>query len=200
MAQSDRPPAGWVALGGVIEPGESVAAYAARRQTVRATCRSDGCNRNITIDPVEQAKRGFGAVSMRRLRGLWTCHRLDGCTLGFFEDKPEIPLCLYAFVGRAHVRVRLRCQAAGCKFYRVWTVEEIVAGLEKRGVGGERTEVDGLGKLMTTACAVCKRVNWAADVLWVDTDTMGWKALGERCFEAAEIDRRGSPAKPISAS
>jgi hypothetical protein len=30
---------------------------------------------------------------------------------------------------------------------------------------------------------VPKRVNWAAEILWISTDTMGWRALGERSFE-----------------
>ena len=39
---------------------------------------------------------------------------------------------------------------------------------------------------MTTACPLSKPSNWTADVLWVSTDTMGWKALGERTFDQRE--------------
>ena len=59
----------------------------------------------------------------------------------------------------------------------------MIAGLEKRGQGDGRTEVDSLGAMMTSACPLCKKVNWAAEIHWVDTSTMGWKALGERTFE-----------------
>ena len=93
------------------------------------------------------------------------------------------PLVLGQFVGRPNVRLRLKCRGDRCKFHRLWRVEEMIAGLEKRGQGGARTEVDGLGSKMTTACPMCKRVNWTAEILWVNTDTMGWKARGERSFE-----------------
>ena len=41
----------------------------------------------------------------------------------------------------------------------------MMAGLEKRGQGGARTEVDSLGAKMTSACPMCKRVNWTAEIL-----------------------------------
>lgn len=195
MAQS-RPPAGWTCSGGVIVPAPSVSDYAARGQNVRANCQGEGCNRRIVIDPIAQVRRGLGAVHMKRLCDLWRCHRLDGCNLSFFDDAPERPLRLAHFVGLPNVRVRLRCRGSGCRFYRVWEVEQIIAGLTERRVGGEITEVAALGKLMTSACSVCKRVNWTADVLWVDPDTEGWKAMGARCFEAVEIERRAGPATP----
>ena len=59
----------------------------------------------------------------------------------------------------------------------------MIAGLAKRGHDGRRTEVERLGSMMTAPCTGCKRVNWAAEILWVNTDTMGWRALGERSFE-----------------
>lgn len=59
----------------------------------------------------------------------------------------------------------------------------MIAGLTRRRQGDDRTEIETLGKKMMTACPLCKRTNWTADVLWVSTDTMGWKALGERSFE-----------------
>ena len=70
-----------------------------------------------------------------------------------------------------------------CRFHRLWRVEQMIAGLEKRAQGDSRTEVDGLGAKMTTACAMCKRVSWTAEIVWINTDTMGWKARGERSFE-----------------
>ncbi len=67
-----------------------------------------------------------------------------------------------------------------CTFHRLWLVEEMIAGLEKRGQGS-RTEVDELGAKMTTACPTCKRVSWAADILWVSTDTWaGGRAASDR--------------------
>ncbi|MDB5480482.1 MAG: hypothetical protein JWO83_1535 [Caulobacteraceae bacterium] len=120
---------------------------------------------------------------MRQVQALWRCQRVEGCGLDFHKEKPLNPLILGQFVGRPNVRVRVRCRGDRCKFHRLWRIEEMIAGLEKRGQGGARTEVDGLGAKMTTPCPMCKRVNWGAEILWVNTDTMGWKARGERSFE-----------------
>ena len=65
----------------------------------------------------------------------------------------------------------------------------MIAGLTKRRQGDGRTEVEKLGAMMTTACPLCKRSNWTADVLWVSTDTMGWKALGGQLFDDLIADR-----------
>ena len=70
--------------------------------------------------------------------------------------------------------------------FRMWRVEEMIAGLEKRSRGGDRTEVEALGGMMSSACPICKKVNWTAEVLWIDTGTMGWKSMGERSFERLE--------------
>ena len=59
----------------------------------------------------------------------------------------------------------------------------MIAGLVKRGEEGGQTGADELGAKMRSACPKCKRVAWTAEVMWVNTDTMGWKALGERPFE-----------------
>jgi hypothetical protein len=40
--------------------------------------------------------------------------------------------------------------------------------------------------MMSSACPMCKKVNWTAEVLWIDTATMGWKSMGERSFERLE--------------
>jgi hypothetical protein len=74
----------------------------------------------------------------------------------------------------------------------------MVAGLTKRKVGGDATEVDELGRLMTSPCPLCKRSNWTAQILWVDTSTVGWQQLRERCFSPEAIKRRESPIVPIS--
>jgi len=180
---ADGPPPGWVSHSGVVEPAETVAAYAARGQAVKGTCRSGGCNRRVELEPKALCGAGLALLNMRQVQGLWRCQRLDGCGLDFHNEPPLHPLRLDQFVGRPNVRLRLRCSGNGCKFFRVWRVEEMIAGLVKRRQGDDRTEVGKLGAMMTTACPLCKRTNWTAEVLWVSTDTMGWKALGERSFE-----------------
>ncbi len=99
------------------------------------------------------------------------------------HEPPLAPLMLGMFVGKPNVRVRVRCRRERCTFFRIWTVEEMIAGLAKRGHDGRRTEVERLGSMMTAPCTVCKRVNWGAEILWVNTDTVCWRALGERSFE-----------------
>jgi hypothetical protein len=123
---------------------------------------------------------------MKTVEGLWRCGRLDGCCLEFHAEKPLVRLRLDRFVGRPNVRLRVRCQGNGCKFFRVWRVEEMIAGLTKRGQGNGHTEIGALGAMMTSACPMCGKVNWTAEVLWVDTSTMAWKSMGERSFEKLE--------------
>jgi hypothetical protein len=125
---------------------------------------------------------------MSQVKRLWRCQRIDGCGLDFHDEPPLNPLRLGQFVGRPNVRARLRCRGNGCTFYRVWRVEEMIAGLEKRRQGDDRTEVLGLGTKMTTACPLCKRANWTAELLWVSTTSQGWKTLGERSFS----ERKGT--------
>ncbi|MGI8841407.1 MAG: hypothetical protein ACR2F8_11600 [Caulobacteraceae bacterium] len=184
---ADGPPPGWISQTGIVEPADTVAGYAARVQAVKGICRAKGCNRRVELDPKALCGIGLGLVNMGQVKRLWRCQRIDGCGLDFHEEPPLNPLRLGQFVGRTNVRVRLRCRAIGCKFYRMWRVEEIIAGLEKRRQGDGRTEVVGLGKTMTTACPLCKRVNWTAELLWVSTSSQSWKAKGERSFSEREI-------------
>ncbi len=88
-----------------------------------------------------------------------------------------------------------RCRGVGCRFYRLSRAEELVEGLRKRGAGDESAEVYGLAAAkMTSGCPVCKTVNWAVDVLWINTETLGWKGQGERWFDdvAAKAARNDS--------
>lgn len=183
---ADGPPPGWVSHSGAIEPAPRVADYAARLQVVKGVCRATGCNRRVELEPKALCGAGLGLVSMDQVKNLWRCHRIDGCALDFHNEPPLNPLRLDHFLGRPNVRLRLRCRGDRCKFFRVWRVEEMIAGLTKRRQGDGRTEVEKLGAMMTTACPLCKRSNWTADVLWVSTDTMGWKALGEQTFDQRE--------------
>ena len=63
---SEHPPAGWVSLGGVLEPGSRVADYAARGQRVKGTCRAKGCNRRVDLDPKALSETGYGTVNSTR--------------------------------------------------------------------------------------------------------------------------------------
>jgi hypothetical protein len=185
---TDRPLSGWISLSGVLSPGQTVAAYAARGQRVKGACRATGCSRRVDIDPRTLAGEGYTKVHMTRLRDLWRCHRLDGCQLSFYDDRPDFPLRLGHLVGKPHVRLRARCRRDGCKYFRVWLVEQIITGLAARNVGDERTEVAAVGGLMKTPCPMCKRVNWAADVLWANTESVGWRVDPEGTFARVAKD------------
>jgi hypothetical protein len=180
---TDGLPSGWTSRSGVLGPAESVEAYAARAQVVKGVCRAKGCFRKVELEPRTLCGQGLGRLPMDQVQRLYRCARLDGCGLDYHREPPLNPLRLEQFVGRPNVRVRLRCRGDRCRFFRVWRVEEMIAGLAGRGRGSGRTEIDELGAMMTSACPLCKRVNWTAEVLWVDTSTMGWRALGEGSFE-----------------
>ena len=187
MARPNVPPPGYVACNGTVAPGGCVADYAARRQVVKAGCRTRGCNRHITLDPEVLSRDGMGALAMRKIQQLWKCNRIDGCGLEFHNERPGVPLMLGHFVGLPHVRIRLRCREAACEFARVYPVEALIKGLAARKQGDERTEIEVLPGKMTSACPVCKKANWTADVLWADTETLGWRTHG-----AATFDRYGT--------
>jgi hypothetical protein len=125
---------------------------------------------------------------MRRIRDLWRCHQLDGCELTFYDDTPDNPLRLGHLEGLLHVRVRVRCRADKCRYLRAWRAEEMVKALTERGAGDERTEIVQLAGLMKSPCPLCARCNWTVDVLWANTDSVGWRQGGGKVF-----DRIGTP-------
>lgn len=180
-------PRGWTVRSGVVSPGDRVADYAARQQEVQGVCRGRGCSRRLELEPKALSAVGLGLLSMTAIKKMWQCQRPDGCRIDYRDTITEAPLRLVQFVGRPNVRLRLRCRASPCKFFRLWRVEEMIAGLKKRGQGGESTQIDKLGGMMTSPCPLCKKADWTAEALWIDTTTMGWKANGERSFERIEI-------------
>jgi hypothetical protein len=182
----DRPPKGWTLSNGVVSPGDRVADFAARDQRVDGVCRARGCWRRVQLDPKVLSGAGLALLAMAAVERTWRCQRLEGCSLDFRAAPAELPLRLSHFVGRSNVRLRLRCRQPGCAVVRLWRVEAMIAGLEKRRQGGPSTRVADLGGMMTTPCPACKKANWLAEVLWIDTATMGWKVNGERAFDDAE--------------
>lgn len=187
FGRGDGPPPGWTALNGVLEPAPQVAAYAARGQAIRGSCATKTCNRKVRLEPKDLCGQGQGALTARQIETLYRCQRLDGCAITFFAE-PSIPsLRLDWLTGRANVRVRLRCRGNGCRYVRVWVVEQMIAGLRKSGKGGGDTDVHDLGKLMSGPCPVCKKANWTADILWADTRTLGWRQKGETYFSGMEV-------------
>lgn len=183
---ADGMPPGWVSLNGIVEAADAVGAYAARLQPIKGVCRGNGCFRRVELDPGELCAKGLARLSMRQVERWYRCQRLEGCGLEFHAERAGNPLRLEQFIGRPNVRVRVSCRGSGCRYFRVWRVEEMIAGLQKRKAGDGRTEVDKLGGLMSQPCPLCKKVNWTAAILWVSVDTMGWRQLGERSFDKVE--------------
>jgi hypothetical protein len=179
----DGPPKGWTVMDSVLCPGDRVTDFAARAQSVMGVCRAKGCSRKVELEPKNLCGLGAGLLGMTAIKKTWRCQRLDGCGLDFHDDVPAVSLRLSTFIGRPNVRLRIRCRERGCKFFRVWRVEQMIAGLKNRGQGGGSTEIEKLGPMMTSPCPVCKKASWTAEVLWIDTSTMGWKAKGERSFD-----------------
>lgn len=180
---SDGPPAGWNAIDGALRPGVRVADYAARDQPTFGSCTSYGCKRSVKLDPKDMCGEGMGRLSMAAVQNLHRCNRMTGCGLSFRDGDMADEPCLSQFEGRPFVRVRLKCEADRCKFYRVWRVEEMIAGLIKRGKGNGFTRIGQLARLMTEPCPVCKKVRWGSDILWANTTTAGWRAAGEKLFD-----------------
>lgn len=182
----DGLPQGWTSTSGIVEPAETVAAYAARRQAVKGACKIRGCYRRLALDPMQLCGKGFGRLTMTRVQRFFECNRPDeDCALDWHKEPAGIPLTLGAFIGKPNIRVRVRCRGNGCRFFRVWKVEEMIAGLIKRKQGDERTEIDKLPAMMTSGCSLCGKSNWAVEVLYVNPQTVGWKQLGERAFDSA---------------
>lgn len=184
MRKSDGPPEGWWSFQGVLTPRQEVASYGVRGQMAKGVCRQKGCSRRVELEPRELCGKGLGLLLMKQVQELYRCSRVDGCGLQFHDEPFRPPLRLDQLVGRPNVRVRLRCDAGKCRFFRIWRVEEMIASLKERGKGGGSTDVEGLGKMMTTPCPLCKKVNWRADILWQNTDNEGWRRGGEIVFEA----------------
>jgi hypothetical protein len=177
-----NPLLGWVPLSGVLEPGDTVKAYAVRLQIVRGVCHTQACNRRLKIDPAELCEKGFGQLMMRQVKDLARCNHIDHCALTFHNDKPDNPLRLAHLLGRPNVRIRIACAGKDCRHFRVWRAAELIAALKTREAGGDLTEVTALAGLMKAPCPVCKRRSWRVDILWKDTDAAGWRQQGEAIF------------------
>ena len=177
---------GWVSFCGVLERDQRVVGYRARRVSIKGLCNgSKGCRRTVHLEPTELCQAGLGELAMKQVQDLWKCSRVDGCRIDWHVVGEERLVRLSDLLGRPNVRIRIRCKSDNCPYVRTWKVEEFIAGLEKRQQGSDHTSTDQLTQKMTRACPRCKRVQWAVEVLWANTDTMNWKMQGER-----SLDRR----------
>ncbi len=179
----EDPLKGWVSLSGILQPGGSVADYAIRLQRVLGSCHDEFCRRRVTIDCTELRRKGLGQVMMYQVKKLAVCNHIDGCTLQFHDEKPDNPLTLRHLLGRSNVRLRVACQGKDCKHFRIWRVEEMIAGLKEHDRGGDYTDVTALGGLLKAPCPTCKGERWRVEILMADRDSATWRTQGERYFD-----------------
>ena len=181
------PPPGYVAFCGTIQPGSQVRDYAARGQVIKGYCRMKRCNRRVELDPQTLCNEGMALLDMSKLKPLWACSRVDGCALTWENEPPRVKLVLQQFIGVKEARIRLTCRTHQCEHARVFRAEAIIKGLLERKTGNDLTQVSELPSKTTAVCRRCGKADWAVDVLWADTATVGWRQDGEKIFKRYEV-------------
>ncbi len=172
-----EPPLGYQAASGVLEPSDTVGGFLARHDTVRGQCQSQDCKRTCHINLPLLAARGLAAMQISVIKQLWRCHALGDCSLDFrVESGPGLPL--EALLGRPHVSIRWKCR--GCKFFRTSLPDRVIASLEAKKLGGGGTPIRDLGKLIKGPCQACGKSNWDIDVLWPNTESVGYRIDEQR--------------------
>lgn len=170
-------PAGWVTLGGVLTPDPTVTGHIARGQEVKGVCYQGDCRRRCELDLARLARQGFGAMAVRTATALMRCHNLTGCGLDFHEDR-RTGLPLRALVGRAHVKVRIRC--GGCGFSRTAPPESVIARLSKPEPMPGNLYISEIAGRIKGACGQCKKRAWTVDILWPDPRSEGYRRVEGR--------------------
>jgi hypothetical protein len=93
------------------------------------------------------------------------CNQLTGCGLDFHAEATA-GLPLSAFVGRAHVRIRIKCESRG--FFRAAKVETLIKRFTTETTRGE-TVLTSEVRSKIGPCGALQKVAWA-----------GGRALAER--------------------
>ena len=167
---TDAPPAGWIALDGLLQPDPTVAGYLARMQEIRGVCGQRDCRRKCEVDLERLARRGFGALPVSAAQQMLKCQNLTGCGLDFHEDRRG-GLPLRALFGRSHVHIRIKCD--GCGFFRVATPEALWRRITKDKDPTYGLLVTEVAAQIKGPCSQCKKTNWRVDVLWPNRDSEG---------------------------
>jgi len=178
---ANEPPAGWLAFNGLLEPNPTIAGYLARGQEVRGVCHQRDCRRRCELDLARLAAKGFGSLPVSVAEGLMKCHGLTGCALEFHTDR-RASLPVRALFGRAHVKIRIRCN--GCGFFRTATPEGLFAKLSAERAASDGLLISEVAAKIKGPCKQCRKSAWRVDVLWPDTNSEGWRRQNEKRDEA----------------
>ena len=165
-------PAGWVVLDGLLQPDMSVAGHLARGDEVKGYCDQKDCRRRCSVDLARLTARGFGQLPVARVQQLMRCNTLAGCGLDFRLDQ-NAGLPLTSLLGRAHVRIRIKCE--GCGFFRATSVEALIARLSAGRPTAETLMLSQVRGRITGPCKTCRKSAWRVDVLWPDPSSEGYR-------------------------
>lgn len=170
--REDIPPEGWTAFNGVLRPDRTVDGYVARLQEVRGHCYFRECKRSCRFELQRMQAAGWGRIDIGLIQKFYRCQRPDGCGLEYSEEPRTGSLPLRALLGRSHVSAKIACES--CKFFRRVSIEGLIKKLRAEGVGDEATSFTEVAPLIKGACK-CGRKSWKVEILWPNTDTLGWR-------------------------
>jgi hypothetical protein len=165
-------PPGWTAASGLLEPDPSIAGHLARGEEVKGFCDQKDCRRRCHVDLERMVARGFGVLPVAQAKKFMQCGVITGCGLDFHVDRTA-GLRLSALLGRAHVRIRIKCQ--GCGFFRAAKVESIIAKLSTGTVRGGDLLTTDIRSRISGPCKTCRKSSWRVDVLWPNVESAGYR-------------------------
>ncbi|MDB5432383.1 MAG: hypothetical protein JWP35_3499 [Caulobacter sp.] len=142
-------------------------------------CRWYDCRRRVSPDLGKWVERGYGQALVSDMVRMLRCNRVDtDCGLMFDPEPPAVTLRLSQLTWKANVRLRFSCAAVACKATRFATAEAVMDQLRRQGHRNADFRVEELASLMKGACRTCKGTAWSVDVMWANTNTMGWRSGG----------------------
>jgi len=168
----NAPPTGWIARDGLLQPDPTIAGYRARMQEVRGICGQRDCKRRCDVDLQRLTALGFGSLHIDTAKRFLKCDNLTGCGLDFHEDR-RAGLPLKALFGRSHVSVRVKC--GGCGFFRTATPEAVWRRIMAGKSPDDGLLVGDIAAQIKGPCKQCGKSRWAADVLWPNPGSEGWR-------------------------
>jgi hypothetical protein len=166
----NTPPTGWIARDGLLQPDPTIAGYRARMQEVHGICGKRDCKRRCEVDVQRLTALGFGALHIDTAKRFLKCENLAGCGLDFHEDR-RAGLPIKALFGRSHVSVRVKC--GGCDFFRTAAPEVVWRRMMAGKSPNDGLLVCDIAGQIKGPCRKCGKSNWAADVLWPNSDSQG---------------------------
>lgn len=169
--ETETPP-GWTAASGLLEPDPSIAGFLARGEEVKGFCDQRDCRRRCHVDLERMVRRGFGALPVAQAKSFMRCNQLTGCGLDFHADRTA-GLPLSTLLGRAHVRIRIKCD--GCGFFRAARVETLIKRFTTDRLRGDTVLTSEVRSKITGPCRTCRTSSWRVDILWPNVESLGYR-------------------------